>query len=262
MNGTIITYLPSKKYGFIKGDDGKDYFFHANEFVNKSQINMICEDAIVTFDEKATPKGYKALKCSLINASDILTFTLPEFFITSKSSVINGWDIIEYGNWIVLGHSRHSPEDAKNDAIDNAIAIGANALIDLEYYKTTGSSGNYNFSIHNFCSRAVTIAKRKSSGKYKKDDLLGLNQKAAALKESFIEKNNDTKRKQQKKKQFVYYIMSILSACFLAGAVLTQNLIFLIGIPIFCVIGGLIIISQDSYCDYDEDGSWLIRDYG
>ena len=28
MKGTITTYLPEKLYGFIKGDDGKDYFFH------------------------------------------------------------------------------------------------------------------------------------------------------------------------------------------------------------------------------------------
>ena len=28
MKGTISTYLPEKQYGFIKGEDGKDYFFH------------------------------------------------------------------------------------------------------------------------------------------------------------------------------------------------------------------------------------------
>jgi cold shock CspA family protein len=43
MKGTIKTYLPEKQYGFIKGDDGKDYFFHESEFRVKSNIGKLCE---------------------------------------------------------------------------------------------------------------------------------------------------------------------------------------------------------------------------
>ena len=28
MIGTVTSYLSDKNYGFIKGEDGKDYFFH------------------------------------------------------------------------------------------------------------------------------------------------------------------------------------------------------------------------------------------
>jgi cold shock CspA family protein len=71
--GVIKTYLPEKKYGFIKGDDGKDYFFHQNAFKDKKQIAMISEEAYVSFDQKATPKGYRAVDITLKNASDKIT---------------------------------------------------------------------------------------------------------------------------------------------------------------------------------------------
>ncbi len=74
MKGIIKTYLSEKKYGFIKGDDGKDYFFHVNEFRDKQHISNICEEAFVTFDQQATPKGYKAKNCSLINTADVATY--------------------------------------------------------------------------------------------------------------------------------------------------------------------------------------------
>ncbi|MEJ2612914.1 MAG: cold shock domain-containing protein [Candidatus Thiodiazotropha sp.] len=150
MKGTIKTYLPEKNYGFIKGDDGKAYFFHESEFRDKSHLSKLCEEAFVNFDQQATPKGYKAKNCSLINPSEVLTYITPDEFIAAKSSSVRGWDVIEYGNWIVHGSSSDSPDTAKRDVINRATSIGANALIKLEYYKTTGSRGNYKYSIHNF----------------------------------------------------------------------------------------------------------------
>ena len=86
MKGTIKTYLPEKKYGFIRGDDDKDYFFHESEFRNKSHIENLCEEAFVNFDQQATPKGYKAKNCSLLDSSNVFTYITPDEFITSKSN--------------------------------------------------------------------------------------------------------------------------------------------------------------------------------
>jgi cold shock CspA family protein len=256
MNGIIKTYLPNKKYGFIKGDDGRNYYFHADAFMDKSKINMICEEAIVTFYENASPKGYKALKCSLLNPSDILTFTVPDNFITSRANVINGWEIIEYGNWIVHGSSRHSPQSAKNDAIDSAIAIGANALIDLNYYKTTGSesgtgNGIHHFTIHNFRGRVATIAKRNSNGQYKADDLSGLNQRAESLKEELVKETN----RNRKKRNILHTSAITLSIPFIIWTFLAKNPIILLPIFLIFLIEAIII-----YFHYTaEYGSWLER---
>lgn len=212
MKGTIKTYLPEKKYGFIKGDDGKDYFFHENEFRDKSHMGKLCEEAFVNFEQQATPKGYKAINCSLINPSDVLTFVTPDEFIASRSNDIRGWDVIEHGNWIVHGTSRDSPDSAKKDVIDSATRIGANALINLEYYKTTGSEagtgkGTYHYTIHNFRGRAVTLAKRNSKGNYRVEELSGLNQRAEALKKKLVEQTKASK----KKRNIVWLIMAVLS---------------------------------------------------
>jgi len=212
MKGSIKTYLPEKNYGFIKGDDGKDYFFHGSEFEDKNDVKNLCEEALVSFDQQATPKGYKAVKCRLLNASDVLTYVTPDEFITSKSNGVRGWELIDNSDWIVHGTSRNSPDDAKLDVIDSAQQIGANALINLQYYKTKGSepgtgNGTYHFTIHNFCGRAVTLAKRNSNGQFKANDLTGLNQTAQTLKNALVAKTKASKRK----RNIVWLMVIVLS---------------------------------------------------
>jgi cold shock CspA family protein len=194
MKGIVKTYLPEKQYGFLKGDDGKDYFFHANEFLNKAHINNICEDTVVEFEQFATPKGYTAKRCSLIDASDILTYAVPDEFIASRSGGVRGWEVVERGNWIVHGTSNDSPDSAKRDCISNAAQIGANGFIDLDYYKTTGSErgtgrGTHYYTIHNFRGRPVVYAKRNSRGEYTLDELSRVNKRASKLKKELVAKN-------------------------------------------------------------------------
>jgi cold shock CspA family protein len=247
MEGTIKTYLPEKKYGFIKGDDGKDYFFHESEFRDKSHIANLCEEALVSFEQRATAKGYKAKNCALIDSSDVNTFVIPDKFITSRSNSIRGWDIIEYGHWIVHGRSRDSPDAAKRDVIDTAICVGANGLINLEYYKTTGSDGNYNYSIHNFRGRIVTLGKRNSKGDYSINDLLGLNDRAESLKIKLTELAYLSRKQARGRKIKVWSVIVILS--FVALATIPVLIIVLL-------IAGLVLGCST---DTDYDSSWLER---
>lgn len=202
MKGTIKTYLPEKKYGFIKGDDGKDYFFHENEFIKKNQISRLCEEVYVNFDQQATPKGYKATNCTLINPSEVSTYVIPDEFIASRLNGVRGWEVVEHGQWIVHGTSRNSPDEAKRNVINNARRISANALINLEYYKTTGSEagtgrGTHHFTIHNFRGRAVILAKRNSKGNYRVNELSGLNHRAEILKEKLVDQSITSNNKKK-----------------------------------------------------------------
>ncbi len=252
MKGIIKTYLPEKKYGFIKGDDGKDYFFHESEFTDKNQLGKICEDAFVNFNQKATPKGYKAQNCRLINPSDVLTYIVPDEFLTSRSNNIKGWDVIEQGQWMVDGSSRDSPEAAKKNVIGNAAQVGANALLNLEYYKTTGSEagtgdGTHHFTIHNFRARVVTIAKRNSKGQYKAEDLCGLNARALSLKENLVEKTKQSEDKSKNKRIISWVVVLIIGVIVAVGI---QNFVPLI----ITFVLGLIIPYTIEPTDYD---SWL-----
>lgn len=200
MKGTVKTFLPEKKYGFIQGDDGKDYFFHANDFKNQNDTSKICDGAYLSFNQTASPKGYQAKNITFVNDMVNIKYALPERFLVSKNGEIKGWDIVEYGDWIVLGNSRNSPDEAKENAIENAEYLGSNGMVDFRYFKTTGdeagpSGGTHYFTVHNYSGRIVTLAKKSVLGEYSIPELMGLNEYAMSKKEELVELNNKSKNK-------------------------------------------------------------------
>ncbi len=197
MTGIIKTYISDKNYGFIKGDNGKDYFFHKKN-IKKNDLNKICDGALVSFDEKATPKGYNAIKISINSSS--AKYNIPDTIYTSKQNNIKGWEVIDVANWIVHGSSRNSPDEAKNDMLEGIKLLEANAALNIQYYKTTGSepgtgSGTYYYTIHNFKGQPANIGKKSLTGKFSKNDLSGINERAKELKKHLISKTNEAKNK-------------------------------------------------------------------
>jgi len=65
MNGTVIRVMSDKGYGFIKGDDGKEYFFHRQD-LQDGMFDEMCMDAergqriLVVFESVPSPKGPRA----------------------------------------------------------------------------------------------------------------------------------------------------------------------------------------------------------
>ena len=66
MNGFIINTIPEKMYGFIKGEDGRQYFFHASEVVvpyissNLDFAHYLKHGIRVEFDKAESGKGPRA----------------------------------------------------------------------------------------------------------------------------------------------------------------------------------------------------------
>lgn len=245
MTGTIKTYLSDKDYGFIKGDDSKDYFFHKSS-INKHDLKKICDGALVSFEQKATPKGYNAITIS-INSTSKINYNTPDKIYTSKISSIKGWDIIDMSNWIVYGSSRHSPDEAKNDMLHGISLVGANTALNIEYYKTTGSeagtgNGTYYYAIHNFRGRPANIGKKNLTGKFSQNDLIGIDDSAKRLKSNLIIKTNEAKNKR------LIFWMVLLSIIGLSWVIKKDIAIF--------VSGGLIFLGfiLSHATDYD---SWL-----
>lgn len=196
MKGLMNTWLPEKQYGFIKGEDGKDYFVHARDFRNKSQIALLAEALPIEFDPQATPKGYRARKCRLLNPEADIRYIEPEHFMTSRNDHIRGWEIIESGAWQVSAASAASPDDAKERTIALAQKAGANALLHLSYGKSTGSEpsengkGTHHYTIHHFSGVLTTLGKRHANGKLSRKDLAGLNERAAKIHEQWHEEHS------------------------------------------------------------------------
>ena len=170
--------MPDKGYGFIEGDDRNDYFFRKESFTDATQIDKIGDGAFVTFDERATPKGYRADRLSLVSPAHVATFVLPDEVVISKTDRLPGWELLEIGDWVVHGASRDSPDQAKRELQRNARRVGANALLGVEYYKSTGAQGNYRFTVHNFRGRVAAVGRRSAHGTHTHADLTGLNQRA------------------------------------------------------------------------------------
>jgi CspA family cold shock protein len=58
LNGTVKFYNINKNFGFITGEDGKDYFVHGSGIADNEQLR----DAMpVSFDVIEDEKGQKAI---------------------------------------------------------------------------------------------------------------------------------------------------------------------------------------------------------
>ncbi len=62
MKGTVKWYNFKKGYGFISGEDGKDYFVH---YTMVSKELMLKDNDSVTFDAVETDKGIQAQNIAL-----------------------------------------------------------------------------------------------------------------------------------------------------------------------------------------------------
>lgn len=65
MTGRIIRLVLERNFGFIEDENGKEYFFHRDDY--DGQFNELAEEMMrngkriqVRFDEVASPKGARA----------------------------------------------------------------------------------------------------------------------------------------------------------------------------------------------------------
>lgn len=60
MNGRIKNIHEDKNFGFIRGEDNKEYFFHRTALVNDTDWNECSRDRNVTFIPTTSTKGFRA----------------------------------------------------------------------------------------------------------------------------------------------------------------------------------------------------------
>ena len=63
MEGRIKFFNQAKGFGFIIGEDDKEYFYHISDF--KERIETIEKETPVTFDLTDTDRGLKAINIEL-----------------------------------------------------------------------------------------------------------------------------------------------------------------------------------------------------
>lgn len=221
MLGIIKNYLPAKQYGFIRGEDDRDYFFHKNEIINFSS-EQIYDGASIEFEGDVNSKGYIAKGCRL--TSDLInTYQVPYNSLCSKSSSIRGWEILSVADYLVTGNtyeSRESPDNAKDELCVKAKRVGANAVINMKYSKSTGSYGNYDYTLHHFTGQPVFIGKKDPSGRVTIRSVPNINEKALRLYDRHLEHKSIYESKMTRyrffEKLFISIFMLALLTCFLS----------------------------------------------
>ena len=245
MQGTVKSYLHSKRYGFLRGDDGNDYYLHEQDLVSASPLH---QGLRVEFEETATPKGYRARRVRAVGSTAGCLYEAPRDIVETKGTELAEWELLESIPWIILGASRDSSEAAKAELRGHASAIGANALFRVEYFKTRGEEagsgrGIHYFTIHNFRAVPGVVGRVTETGGKTRTDLVGLSERVAEL-----NRQNAEKRKNRRLKGFL---------CILGAAVSTAVCFGVLGPNFFAVIPGaiLVLLAKDFF---RLDEVWLV----
>lgn len=174
MDGTVSSFLPAKGYGFVRGDDGRDYFLHQADLDQADDTPI--EGQRITFEETATPKGYRARRVKALDAVGPVLYLMPDTVVQTRESEIRGWETLQVSLWRVHGSSRESPDDAKALMLERVASLGATGAVLVRYYKTTGSEagtgrGTHHYTIHNFSAHPVIVGRASTQGTRTKDQL-------------------------------------------------------------------------------------------
>jgi CspA family cold shock protein len=65
MNGTVKRLVSEKGFGFVLGQDGREYFFHSSACVG-TKFDSLREGQAVTFEHGQGPKGPRAENVRLV----------------------------------------------------------------------------------------------------------------------------------------------------------------------------------------------------
>ncbi len=61
-SGTVKRVISERGFGFIVGEDGKEYFFHRDGLTSSIDFDRLVGGENVSFDTETGPKGERAVR--------------------------------------------------------------------------------------------------------------------------------------------------------------------------------------------------------
>jgi CspA family cold shock protein len=61
-SGTVKRVISERGFGFIVGEDGKEYFFHRDGLTSSIDFDRLVGGEKVSFDTETGPKGERAVR--------------------------------------------------------------------------------------------------------------------------------------------------------------------------------------------------------
>lgn len=176
-----IKYIDTKnKYGRIITDSKEEFKFDFTDF-NVMDINSLNSGDLIEFEQR----NKRAKNCKIIKHKNNKNeykisnnreerYTEPNDVYWSQDSQVNGWETLEVSDWKITASGRGNPNQVKETLKSNAKFLGANAIVNIGYYTSTGSesgtgNGTHYYTIHNYHGIPVNIGKKNSYGQLKEN---------------------------------------------------------------------------------------------
>lgn len=157
ITGVVRSFMAEKGFGFIQGEDGRDYFVH----VKSVEGGHLVDGQAVEFEGQPSPKGYRALKVTPgeLPPAPGLAYESPRRFIWTQDPAARGFDTI-----FTLGSGwaeSNNPNEARAMLERASAAVGGNAVLNvrLEKYSQQQGCSNYYMTMHRFTGHYANVQK-------------------------------------------------------------------------------------------------------
>ncbi|RMM39045.1 cold shock domain-containing protein (plasmid) [Pseudomonas amygdali pv. lachrymans] len=146
IEGEVVSFVVSKGYGFISGDDGERYFVHQKDVQGGETLTS---GQRVAFVPTPSPKGSKA-RHVVPGIAPTLIYLNPDNFVWSKAGAPKGMEVM-----LITGDGwsqSNDPNEAREMLKAKAREYGANAVLNasLEKYTDSAACSSYRFTMHRF----------------------------------------------------------------------------------------------------------------
>lgn len=153
IEGVVTSFVQSKGYGFINGDDGERYFVHVNEVQYGTGL---VTGQRVTFVPTPSPKGSKATRV-VPGLFPTPIYVEPDSFIWSKGGPPRGMEAV-----LITGTGwgkANDPNEARQILANQARKFGANAVLNVTMDKWTEGQllSNYCSTMHRYSGEFAVV---------------------------------------------------------------------------------------------------------
>lgn len=134
--GVVTSCIPEKGFGFIRDDDGNDYYFKIKDVAGGEAPRRGFR---VSFDPMPTPRGYSASKITLA-AEPMEMWVNPDRVMVSEQSQLPDAEIIYTISHKIWANS-HNHDEARQNLIELALDRGCNGVVNLRSYSIGAAGG-------------------------------------------------------------------------------------------------------------------------
>ncbi|NKF50888.1 cold shock domain-containing protein [Shewanella sp. WXL01] len=220
MKGEIISYMSSKKYGFVRGEDGESYFLHISSLGNPELEPQLVPGVQVDFTPTPTPKGIAAKEVSICRSYFVKS--LSDFITTKHKTPKSG--AIEVGHSVTTRFFK-DPNQGREHLRQIADKMGCNAILNLRSEKEMFAKGSQRITMYAFKADISIVTELSPCSEQSQQDASFAEvdtkvKQASSLVASINDTEQTERNKQLRDNSWMYKVAAIASIALLGLALL------------------------------------------